>query len=116
MANQHTKDLDAGMPRNIKDEWLSTRQVVVISGVRRCGKSYFLRQIREKNNEKDYYFRFDDERLINFSVEDFETLDTVNSIPTILMKSKMLKDGNCMCGDFTTKVRKSMSPAVTPRC
>lgn len=75
MANQHTKDLDAGMPRNIKDEWLSTRQVVVISGVRRCGKSYFLRQIREKNNEKDYYFRFDDERLINFSVEDFETLD-----------------------------------------
>lgn len=75
LANQHTKDLDAGMPRNIKDEWLSTRQVVVISGVRRCGKSYFLRQIREKNNEKDYYFRFDDERLINFSVEDFETLD-----------------------------------------
>ena len=75
MANQHIKDLDAGMPRNIKDEWLSTRQVVVISGVRRCGKSYFLRQIREKNNEKDYYFRFDDERLINFSVEDFETLD-----------------------------------------
>ena len=75
MANQHAKDLDSGMPRNINDEWLSTRQVVVISGVRRCGKSYLLRQIREKNTEKDYYFRFDDERLINFTVEDFETLD-----------------------------------------
>lgn len=75
MANQHAKDMDTGMPRNINDEWLSTRQVVVISGVRRCGKSYFLRQIREKNTEKDYYFRFDDERLINFTVEDFEILD-----------------------------------------
>ena len=75
MANQHAKDLDSGMPRKINDEWLSTRQVVVISGVRRCGKSYLLRQIREKSAEKDYYFRFDDERLINFTVEDFETLD-----------------------------------------
>lgn len=75
MANQHAKDMDTGMPRNINDEWLSTRQVVIISGVRRCGKSYLLRQIRKKSTEKDYYFRFDDERLINFTVEDFETLD-----------------------------------------
>lgn len=75
MANQHAKDLDSGMPRKIDEEWLTTKQVVVISGVRRCGKSYMLRQIRERNSEKDYYFRFDDERLINFTVEDFETLD-----------------------------------------
>ena len=75
MANQHAKDVDSGMPRQIKDEWLSTHQVVVISGVRRCGKSFLLRQIRKKNTEKEYYFRFDDERLINFTVEDFELLD-----------------------------------------
>lgn len=75
MANQHAKDLDSGMPRKIDEEWLTTKQVVVISGVRRCGKSYMLRQIRERNSEKDYYFLFDDERLINFTVEDFETLD-----------------------------------------
>lgn len=75
MANQHAKDIDSGMPRKIDEEWLTTKQVVVISGVRRCGKSYMLRQIRERNSEKDYYFRFDDERLINFTVEDFETLD-----------------------------------------
>ena len=37
----------ARTPRHIDEKWLVTRQVVVISGVRRCGKSYLLRQIRE---------------------------------------------------------------------
>ncbi len=75
MLNQHSVSREVGMPRHIDDKWMKTKQVVVISGVRRCGKSYLLRQIREKCAEKDYYMRFDDDRLINFSVEDFETLD-----------------------------------------
>lgn len=38
----------ARTPRHIDEKWLVTRQVVVISGVRRCGKSYLQRQIRER--------------------------------------------------------------------
>ena len=75
LSDQHTTLQDTGMPRNIDKRWLLTRQIVVISGVRRCGKSYLLRQIIQKNNERDYYFRFDDDRLINFTIEDFQTLD-----------------------------------------
>jgi predicted AAA+ superfamily ATPase len=48
--------------------------VVVISGVRRCGKSTLLQAIRAKNKEQDYYLNFDDERLIHFKVEDFQLL------------------------------------------
>ena len=48
--------------------------VVVISGIRRCGKSTLLQAIRAKNKEQDYYLNFDDERLIQFKVEDFQLL------------------------------------------
>ncbi len=48
--------------------------VVVISGIRRCGKSTLLQAIRAKNKEQDYYLNFDDERLIHFKVEDFQLL------------------------------------------
>ena len=49
-------------------------EVVVISGVRRCGKSTMLHEIRSKRTESDYYLNFDDERLINFTVDDFQIL------------------------------------------
>lgn len=48
--------------------------VVVISGIRRCGKTTLLQAIRAKNKEQDYYLNFDDERLIHFKVEDFQML------------------------------------------
>lgn len=49
-------------------------RVVVISGIRRCGKSTLLQAIRESNKERDYYLNFDDERLIHFKVDDFQLL------------------------------------------
>lgn len=60
--------------RKIDDQWLSMKEIVVVSGVRRCGKSVLLQQFREKMVERDYFFNFDDERLINFSVDDFQIL------------------------------------------
>ena len=47
---------------------------MIISGVRRCGKSTLLQQIRATQTEKDYYINFDDERLVSFKVEDFQML------------------------------------------
>ena len=48
--------------------------IIIITGIRRCGKSTLLQQIRNNNKEKDYYLNFDDERLLNFTVEDFNML------------------------------------------
>lgn len=60
--------------RNFPEEFLTTGEIVVISGIRRCGKSTLLQQIRAENIEKDYYLNFDDERLVKFKVEDFQIL------------------------------------------
>ena len=49
------------------DRYISTKQVVVISGIRRCGKSSLLYLIKEEMNlsEEEYcYFNFDDERIL----------------------------------------------------
>jgi len=49
------------------EKYINTSQVVIISGIRRCGKSSLLFLIKEKMNleEPEYcYFNFDDERII----------------------------------------------------
>lgn len=56
------------------DKMPANKEIVVISGIRRCGKSTLLHEIRNKNNESDYYLNFDDERLVNFTVDDFQLL------------------------------------------
>lgn len=54
------RDIDLG-------KYISTSQVVIVSGIRRCGKSCLLYLLKEqmKLDEADYcYFNFDDERII----------------------------------------------------
>lgn len=50
------------------------KEIIIIAGIRRCGKSTLLQKIRSEGQEKDYYLNFEDDRLINFTVEDFQTL------------------------------------------
>ena len=49
-------------------------EITIISGIRRCGKSTLLNQIRNRQNEKDYFLNFDHERIFNFTVADFQNL------------------------------------------
>ncbi len=74
---QRNKQVDLGIMRSVAPKLLSCPEVLVITGIRRCGKSVLMQQIRDKQEEKDYYLNFDDERLINFKVEDFQTLNEV---------------------------------------
>ncbi len=60
--------------RKFPVDYLNHQEIVVISGIRRCGKSTLLQQIRSENKEKDFYLNFDDERLIQFKVDDFQLL------------------------------------------
>jgi len=53
---------------------LNIPYALVISGVRRCGKSTFLRQLLEKTGNA-YYFNFEDTRITGFEVEDFQKLN-----------------------------------------
>jgi uncharacterized protein len=69
---------DLGVEREILEnliETISAPQVTVITGLRRVGKSTLLAQIAKKYLKKDFFFvNFEDERLLNFQVGDFDTL------------------------------------------
>src|SRR5659263_195869 len=58
------------------EKYLKLPHAVVITGVRRCGKSTILSQIMSKHMKDDYYYlNFEDERLIQFSAaDDFDPL------------------------------------------
>lgn len=60
--------------RSFPEKYLDNEEVIIISGVRRCGKSVLLQQIRDRLPQKDYFFNFDDDRLGNFTVENFQQL------------------------------------------
>ena len=71
------KNIDLGILRNDLDEIFPIDSFAyVISGIRRCGKSILLHQIRHK--QKDFaFFNFEDTRLNNFAVTDFQKLQEV---------------------------------------
>ncbi len=55
---------------------LSLPFALVLTGVRRCGKSTLLRQLMRKN-KAFYYFNFEDPRVLGLEVGDFQKLDDV---------------------------------------
>jgi hypothetical protein len=58
------------------DKTIDLPHVVVITGLRRVGKSTLMRQIIQKyyNDERFYYINFEDERLFRFQAGDFNLL------------------------------------------
>ena len=56
--------------KNIKQQE-KTPFIIIISGIRRCGKSTLLSEL--KTNDA-YYVNFDDERFFDFAINDFQTL------------------------------------------
>lgn len=55
------------------DALISDPAIIIISGIRRSGKSVLLQYIKNQVGG-DYFFNFDDNRIADFSVSDFEYL------------------------------------------
>ncbi len=65
------------IPREISlqiNRFKETPFIIIISGIRRSGKSTLLSQIRSDSSTDSYYVNFDDERFIQFTVNDFQSL------------------------------------------
>ena len=70
---------DGSLKRDILDEilhWFKDNRVIILTGIRRCGKSTILRQIMKKK-ENFCYVNFEDERFLDFKAQDFEKLNEI---------------------------------------
>lgn len=71
--------IDVTIKRDILDKilnWLKDDRVIILTGIRRCGKSTILRQIM-KGKENYSYVNFEDERFLGFKAQDFESLNEI---------------------------------------
>jgi len=68
------KRKDPGIPRKLDiRRQMDLPQISFITGIRRSGKSTWMRQISE-NYDSWYFMNFDDERLAGFELEDFQKI------------------------------------------
>ncbi len=56
-----------------------TSHALIISGIRRCGKSTLLHQLINSINEKYLFLNFDTPKLYNFDLNDFTLVDSIIS-------------------------------------
>ena len=78
IIDQHKEGLPATLvPRNayVAPETLSrSKHIVIVMGLRWSGKSVLMQTIRSRLPEKDYYLNFDDDRLAQFTLSNFQVL------------------------------------------
>jgi predicted AAA+ superfamily ATPase len=79
VANEQKEILhgfELGIPREMLEVLpVTTTHALVVSGIRRCGKSVLLHQFIRNEIDKVFYFNFADIRLYDFSANDFNLLD-----------------------------------------
>jgi predicted AAA+ superfamily ATPase len=72
------KSRDTGIERQLLASLPNfENHVLIISGIRRCGKSTLLRQLYDTNYQSALYLNFEDVRLAGFEVNDFTRLGKI---------------------------------------
>ncbi len=61
---------------NLSEIEIKIPLAVILSGIRRCGKSTLLKQLIKRVG-KFYYFDFEDSRVVNFEINDFQKLEEI---------------------------------------
>jgi len=70
--------LGAGFQREILSNIpVLQSHALIVTGIRRCGKSTLLQQMLETDDSKKLFLSFEDPRLFNFEISDFEILDSI---------------------------------------
>jgi len=69
-------EADTGVLRELLSDFKVTDKfATILTGIRRCGKSTLLYQLRSRKFKESFYFNFDDNRLFGFDNSDFSRLD-----------------------------------------
>lgn len=74
--NDQIKDVRELVKREMLDEIKEKRSnlIVIVSGLRRAGKSTLMNEIRKDHLHESYFVNFDDERLFDFAIADFQMM------------------------------------------
>ena len=59
------------------DNYMKGNEVIIITGIRRCGKSSLLKIISRNLKEKFVYITFDDIKLSDFDIKNFEDIEEI---------------------------------------
>lgn len=105
--------------------------IEVVTGIRRCGKSSFLHQIRSLYYPDAAYFNFEDARIFGFEVEDFTKLDDIigknqtvyffdeiQNVPSWELFIRQLHDRKCkvyVTGSNASLLSKELATRLTGR-
>ncbi len=76
---EEIEKINGTIKREILDEilnWFKDNRIIILTGIRRCGKSTILKQIM-KNKQNYCYVNFEDERFLDFKAQDFEKLNEI---------------------------------------
>ena len=74
---EHINTFNKGTPRDKgKDLTINESFALIITGIRRCGKSTFLNQLLRKQ-KTGYYLNFEDPRLNDFEFSDFNKIEEI---------------------------------------
>lgn len=67
---------ETGIPREVLSDFsLRAKYTIILTGIRRCGKSTLLYQLIEKKHPEAFYLNFDDNRLYGFDNSDLLRLN-----------------------------------------
>jgi len=72
------KNKPSGLTRKkIENLVLSDNYILIITGIRRCGKSTLMHQLSQRENEPSAHFNFEDFRIFGFELSDFSKLNDI---------------------------------------
>jgi predicted AAA+ superfamily ATPase len=74
---ERLQKLDLGLPRQLPYIDNLSSHALIITGVRRCGKSTLLQQINSSSGHPSIYLNFEDPRLAGFDLNDFNRLQEI---------------------------------------
>jgi predicted AAA+ superfamily ATPase len=74
---ERLQKMDPGLLRNLPGIENLSSHVLIITGIRRCGKSTFLQQINSAAGQPSVYLNFEDPRLAGFDLNDFNRLHEI---------------------------------------
>lgn len=77
--SERLKQLETGLKREFPDFKSLTSHALIVTGIRRCGKSTLLQQMNETLTGKTIYLNFEDPRLAGFDISDFNRLQEIIS-------------------------------------